>query len=308
MIEENVKGYMLSLLSIIIWGITYIFTKNLLQVLTPYEILFYRFSLAYIILFIIRPRFDFQIKLKEEFLFLGLGFFGVTSYFLLENLALKYTQASNVGLIVSSIPIFTAIIAHFMHKDEQFHKNLIFGFVSSIIGITIIIFNGDYSLNLSKLGDFLALLCALVWAIYSNLLKKVDKTISPILIAKKTFFYGLVMIIPIVIYNGIDFQISKLVRLNILGSLLFLSLFASVIAFIMWNKAIHLIGSIKTSNFIYLVPLITMISAYLVLSERITLTMIAGGCLILLGVYIGERNNLKIHKVKHHQSSIHDDV
>ncbi|PRX33613.1 drug/metabolite transporter (DMT)-like permease [Orenia metallireducens] len=290
--RNSIEGYLLAFFTVFIWATTYIFTKNLLKNLTPYEILFYRFTLAYLILCIIYPKFNFDINLKEELLFLTLGFLGVTAYYLLENIALKYTQASNVGLIVSSIPIFTATIAHFMHEDEPFHKHLLYGFIFSILGIFLVIFNGKYILNLNPLGDILALIAAIIFSIYSSLLKKTDNKLKQLLVIRKIFFYGLITMIPIVFYNNVRFEMAKLWQLNILSSFLFLSLLASILAFIMWSQAIKLIGATKTSTFIYLVPLITMISSSLFLAEEINGVMIGGGILILFGVYLSERRTI----------------
>lgn len=285
--RDSIKGYLLAFITVFIWATTYIFTKRLLRELTVYEILFFRFSLAYMLLLFIYPRFNFKINLKEEALFVSLGFLGVTSYYLLENIALNYTQASNVGLIVSSIPIFTAIIAHFMHEDEFFQKNLLYGSILSILGIFLVIFNGKYVLELNPVGDVLAFVCAIVFAIYSNLLKKVDSSLGRIFVIRKIFFYGLVTMTPIIFYNNI--QLQKMWDINILGGLLFLSILASILASLMWYNAIKLIGATKTSSFIYLVPLITMISSFVFLNEKINGIMIVGGILILSGVYLSER-------------------
>lgn len=287
--RDSINGYLLAFFTILIWSTTYIFTKNLLQELTPYEILFYRFGLAYLILWLISPKFDLDLSLKKEVFFFTLGLLGVTAYYLLENIALKYTQASNVGLIVSSIPMFTAVIAHFLHEDELFHKNIVYGFILSMFGIFLVIFNGKYILDLNPVGDILALLCAVIFAVYSNLLKKLNSGLRRILIIRKIFFYGLITMTPVIIYNNIEIQFKKLLDINILGGFLFLALLASILAFIMWYKAIELLGTIKTSSFIYLVPLITMVSSSIFLKEEINIIMITGGVLILFGVYLSER-------------------
>jgi len=288
--RNSIKGYLLAFFTVFIWATTYIFTKNLLKNLTPYEILFYRFTLAYLILSIISPKFKFDLNLKEESLFLILGFLGVTAYYLLENIALNYTQASNVGLIVSSIPIFTATIANFIHEDESFHKNLLYGFIFSILGTFLVIFNEKYILDLNPLGDILAFICAIIFSIYSNLLKKISNNLKPLFVIRKIFFYGIITMLPIILYKHIRFEILRLWNINIISSFLFLSLLASILAFIMWSQAIKLIGATKTSAFIYLVPLITMISSSLFLDEKINGVMIGGGVLILSGVYLSERS------------------
>lgn len=294
--RQELNGYAIAFITVLIWGTTYIFSKNLLNHLTPLEIVAYRFTLAYGVLLLLYPKFSFSYDWKVERLFFMLGLLGVTAYYILENVALSYTQASNVGLIVSSIPLFTAIVAHFMHKDEKFHKKQLYGFVFAIIGIFLVVFNGAYVLNLSPTGDLLALTCAIIWAFYSNLVKKVGSSMSPFLMARKTFFYGIVTMIPIVTFMGIGVPSQTITSFKVLGSLLYLSLIASLLGFVMWNKAIKMIGSVKTSVVIYLIPLISMVSALIFLKEQITTVMLLGGVLILFGVYVGteQKNNQSI--------------
>lgn len=106
-------GHLLALLTILIWGTTFISTKILLKDFTPVEILFFRFLIGYFVLLLIYSRPIRTTSFKEELLFISAGLCGVTLYFLIENIALVYTLASNVGVIVSIAPFFTAVIAHF---------------------------------------------------------------------------------------------------------------------------------------------------------------------------------------------------
>lgn len=289
--KENLIGNLLAGFTIFIWGITFITTKVLLKVLTPEEILVFRFVIAYLILMIFCPQ---RIKLgnfKEEIIFASLGLTGITLYFWIENLALKYTYASNVGLISSAIPIFTAIFAHYITKEEKFTMRFVIGFLFSMVGIFMIIYNGQV-LKLSPLGDLLALLTAVLFSIYSIILKFLKSTHSQIYITKKIFFYGVLFILPIAFLKNISVPNIANLSLYTIGNLLFLSIFASVLCFIMWNKAVVLIGSVKATNYIYFVPVITMVTSALFLKEKITIVMITGGILIFIGVYLnGKKSN-----------------
>lgn len=294
--NRTALGYLFAFLTIFIWSNTYIFTVKLLDVLKPLELLFFRFLAAFILLFICSPKLSF--KGKTEWLYVILGFLGVTLYYYLENAALQFTQASNVGLIVSIIPIFTAIIAHFMHNDESFRKELLFGFIVSMIGIALVILNGKLAFDINPLGDFLALLGAVVFAFYSNLLKKTDSQDSLMMIVKKIFLYGIVTMIPLLFITGTSLNGSKLLEPSIGLSLGFLAVFPSIAAFFMWHSAIKWIGATKTSNFIYLVPVITMLSARFFLNDQINAVMIIGALLILTGVYWSEnRVSAKFRKM-----------
>ncbi|MVX62630.1 EamA family transporter [Clostridium chromiireducens] len=292
---------LMAILTILIWGTTFISTKILLIELSPEEILSYRFFIAFLVLIVIFPKNFKFLPLKEEMLFVLLGASGISLYYWTENLALKYTYASNVGLISSSIPIFTALISHFIFKNEKFTVNMLFGFIIAFIGISIVIYNGKV-LRLNPRGDFMAIISAILFSVYSVLIKKVDNKYDQLLIVKKTFFYGVITMLPILFVTKVNITKVPNLRIDIILNLLFLSIFASVLCFLMWNKAVKVIGAVKTTNYIYFVPIITMISSSIVLGEKISGLMILGGMLIFCGVYVSQGKwgnnilNFKINK------------
>ncbi|MCO1603850.1 DMT family transporter [Desulfosporosinus nitroreducens] len=285
---RTLYGHLIALLTVSIWGTTFVFTKILLDDSTPVEILFYRFLIGYCALFLLYPRTHKTKGLKEELLFFGLGLSGVSLYFLLENTALQFTLAANVGLLSGTVPILTAIVSHFFTTDERFSRKLVWGFLVAFAGTAMVIFNAQVILNLNPLGDFLALMAPLAWAFYSILLKKVDHCYNPIFVTRKTFFYGLLTVIPIMIFQDANFMPEKIVSLQFGLNIGFLGLIASALCFVTWNRAVEIIGTIKASNYIYLVPLISMVTSILVLNEKVTNLAVAGGFLILTGVYISE--------------------
>ncbi len=289
--NRNWLGHALGLITMLIWGTTFIATKVLLTDLTPLAILFYRFSLGYLALWLIHPRAVRFRNLKEELLFAGLGLTGIALYYLLENIALQYTLASNVGLIIAAAPMLTAVIAHFGTGDERLRPGLVHGFLIAMTGVFLVIFNGSFVLRLNPLGDALAFLAALVWAVYSVLLKRVDPVVNPTVAVRKSFFYGLLLIAPLLAREraGFHFGIPGLPDWPLLLNLLFLGLAASALCFVMWGRAVRLIGAVAASNYIYLVPLITMLTSMIALRERVNGLMIFGGLLILGGVYLAER-------------------
>lgn len=282
-------GHGIAFLTVFTWGTTFVSTKIILKDLSPVELLFFRFLIAYITLLIIYPKFHPYQSLKEEILFFALGLTGISLYFLVQNIALQYTLTSNVGLIVSAAPILTAILAHYLTSEEKLSKNLIIGFIIAISGIFLVIFNGRFILNINPLGDFLAFAAACFWAIYSVLLKRVNPNYNTIYIVRKTFFYGLLSSLPFLLIFKADLQTNNPIHWTLILNILFLGLAASSLCFIMWNKAIQIIGIVKTSNYIYLVPLITMLNSMLFLGETINGLMVLGGLLVLSGVYVSEK-------------------
>lgn len=147
--NETALGHVLTLMTIIIWGTTFVSTKVLLEAFTPIEILFFRFTLGYLSLWAIYPRKGTYGTLRQELLFAAAGLCGVTLYFLLENIALTYTFASNVGVIISIAPFFTAFLANWLLDGEPLRKRFFVGFAAALTGIILIGLNGNFVLKLN---------------------------------------------------------------------------------------------------------------------------------------------------------------
>ncbi|MEK3864433.1 DMT family transporter [Paenibacillus sp. FSL H7-0716] len=283
-------GHLLALLTILIWGTTFISTKILLKDFMPVEILFFRFLIGYFVLLLIYSRPIRTTSFKEELLFIAAGLCGVTLYFLIENIALVYTLASNVGVIVSIAPFFTAVIAHFFLEEEKFHRQFFIGFLIALAGIILIGLNGSYLLQLNPIGDLLALLAPVVWAIYSVLMRKISLLkVHTIGATRRVFFYGLLFMLPTLFLFDFQLGLSRFKEISNVAHLLFLGLGASALCFLTWNKAVGILGAVKTSVYIYIVPVITVAASALVLNEKITWAILTGTFLTLTGSYISER-------------------
>lgn len=209
--NQKKLGHITAFITIFIWGTTFISTKILLVDFEPIEILFIRFVIGFIALVFTSRKFMKHTTLKQELIFMGAGLTGVCLYYLMENIALTYTSASNVGVIISISPFFIALLSQlFMKDEEKLHRNFFIGFVISLVGIALLSFQGS-ELEFNPLGDFLAILAALLWAIYALLTKKISGFgYSTILTIRRTFFYGIVFIIPTLFFFDFDISITKM--------------------------------------------------------------------------------------------------
>ena len=287
-------GHLIALLTVLIWGTTFISTKILLKDFSPVEILLIRFVLGFLVLTAIYPRWlPFKEK-KQEILFMLAGLCGICLYYLLENIALVYTQASNVGVIISAAPFFTAIAARFIIGDERLNWNFFVGFVLAMIGICCISFSGQAALQLNPLGDILALLAAIVWALYSILVRLLNYyDCNMIQATQRIFAYGIVFMLPITFYDGFDISIFLYLEPVNLFNLLYLGIGASALCFVMWNWAVKMLGAVKSSVYIYLVPVITVATAYIVLDEQLAPVALCGVFLTLAGLIVSQYRELK---------------
>jgi len=282
-------GHIFTFITVAIWSVAFVSNKALLEYMTPIENMICRFAIAYLLLLIIHPKWQLPKSIKDELYFVLLGFLGIFLYFILENFALKYTQASNVGLFMGAIPIFTALFAHILTHDENISPKLIWAFIISMLGMGMILLEGSrFELRLQ--GDLLALGGAIVFALYSVVLKLAPKGYHYIVITRKSFIYGLALMLMYYSLYGQNPDYSVLIIPTVMYNLAFLGILSSGLAFILWHQGIERIGSIGASNYIYLVPLLTSVAGIIILDEVLTFQMIGGGVLILLGLHLSQKD------------------
>jgi drug/metabolite transporter (DMT)-like permease len=288
--QNKGMGHLTALLTIIVWGTTYISTKVLLRDFQPIEILLIRTVLGYILLWLVRPG---KIKLQQnshEWIMAGAGLSGICLYYLLENIALTYTLASNVGVIISAAPFFTALLSHlFLKEDGRLHLSFFVGFVFAMIGIAMMSFGGSEGMHLNPKGDLLALIAAFMWACYSILTKKISGYGYPtIQMTRHMFGYGVLFMLPAAVIFGFHPSLSALARPVNLLNILFLGVVASAVCFVTWNFAVKVLGAVRTSVYIYVTPVVTIITSVLILHEKITGVAVAGAGLALAGLILSE--------------------
>lgn len=282
--------HVLALVTAAVWGSTFVSTKILLtNGLSPAQIMVIRFSIAYLLILLLSHRPLFSRKLSDELLMIGAGITGGSLYFLAENSALIYTQASNVAIIIAVTPLLTAIAAHFFSRGERFSRTLATGSVIALAGVVLVVLNGRFVLHLNPKGDMLTIAAAVLWALYSIIIVRLQRRYSSLFITRKVFFYGIVTLLPYLFIHEAALDFGLLLRPAVIGNLLFLGLIASFACYWAWNAAIARIGSVNASNYLYLNPVVALITSTIVLDERITVTALIGTALIMLGVAVCEK-------------------
>lgn len=290
--EQKFFGYFLTAVCVFLWGITFVCTKYLLRSFTPLEILFYRFIAAYVGLWLLRPKFE-KIALRDNILFALAGFSGVILYQLFENIAINYTNASNVSVIVSICPLFTAIFSQIFLKEKHLSIWFIIGFIISITGVTLVCLNGNAVLEFNPKGDFLALFSAVCWGLYSVVISIINrKNYDQICATRRIFFFAVIMMIPLMLFTNQNSPVENSIRfsnpLNI-TYMLFLGIIASGFCFSAWNKACKIVGTVKASCGLYLIPVVTIIFAFFALDEKITLFGALGAAITIIGLFVSEK-------------------
>lgn len=292
--NKRLLGHIAAIFTIIVWGTTFISTKVLLTDFQPVEILFVRLLLGLMALFIASPRPMKGVTLKQELTFAAAGLTGITMYYLMENIALNLTMASNVGVIVSISPFFTVILASIFLKSEgKLRLNFFLGFVVAMIGIALISFNGA-KLQLNPMGDFLCVGCAFVWGWYSILSKKIGEFgYSVIQTTRKIFIYGILFMVPTLLFFDFNLDFGKLMEPKYLLNYIYLGLCASATCFATWNFAVKSLGAVRTSIYIYLIPVITIVASTLILKEPVTWMSAVGTVFAIAGLFLSEYRGKK---------------
>lgn len=231
---------------------------------------------------------------KDELLMIGLGVTGGSAYFYTENEALRFSTATNVSLIVCSCPLVTTLLFRFVFKELHLSMTLKVGAVLAFVGMAVVVLNGQFVLLLSPLGDTLAFCACLSWAVYSILMKYVTGHYDSVFITRKVFFYGLLTILPYYIIVPDFPSVHELLQPEVFGNLLFLAVIASLVCFVAWNWALHHLGSIRVTNYVYVNPVSTILFASWILNEPITPYFIIGTFLILLGLYLSNLNKSQV--------------
>ncbi len=288
--NKRLAGHLTALFTIIIWGTTFISTKVLLADFKPVEILFFRFVLGFAALILACPSRMKGVGRMQEITFVLAGLSGVCLYYLLENIALTYTMASNVGVIISVAPFFTAILSRLFLKSEgKLRANFFIGFVVAMAGVALISFNGS-RLELNPEGDVLAVLAAFVWACYSVLTRKISSFGYPVILTtRRTFFYGILFMAPALFFFDFEMRLERFSDMTHLINILYLGLGASALCFVTWNLALKVLGAVKTSVYIYMVPVITVVTSVLVLREPVTWASLAGTILAVAGLFLSSK-------------------
>jgi drug/metabolite transporter (DMT)-like permease len=292
--------HLLALVTVGIWGMTFISTRVLLNHgFNPQEIFLLRFVMAYVGIWFFSPRKLWCDNWKDEALALVLGITGGSLYFVTENTAIHLTLVTNVAFIVCTAPLLTTLLAWAVRRyrrggsladgEEGSSRRLLVGSLMALVGVALVVFNGSVLLHIHPLGDLLSFSAALCWAIYSVILQEIGHRYNMIFLTRKIFFYGLLTILPFFLVNPWSVSWQQFSPPAVWFNLLFLGVFASLLCFYVWNVVLRRLGAVSSSNYLYLNPLFTFVGSMLFLDEPVSLMALLGVALVLCGIYLSER-------------------
>lgn len=285
--------HVLAICTIVFWGTSFVSTKVLINHgFSAVQIFTIRFAATYLMLLFaglrhLKFRAD---SLKDELFFVLGGITGCTIYFWAENTALTISQSSNVSLIVCTNPLLILLAGIFIFRREKLLPRQIAGSLITFVGMILVVLNGKFVLKLSPVGDLLAFCSAIAWTVYAYSTEKVRSKYSTLFAIRKIFFYGFLTSLPIFLFdlnkNPIPWDSFK--EPVVIGNFLCLCIFSNLFGYLIWNKVMDKLGTVLASNYIFALPLITIITAALTIGEHISAVAIAGAAAIVTGMIMAE--------------------
>lgn len=287
-LENKSTGHLAAIFTVSVWGATFISTKVLLRHFTPVEILLLRFALGLAALWLASPG---PMPLKDKrhaAYFAGAGLSGLVLYYLCENIALNYGDASLIGVMVSCAPLFAGIFGA-VFLGARLKPGFFAGFAVAILGLALIAGSGGGSGHVQPQGAALAFCAAVAWGAYSTLTRRIADCGYPTLGAtRRIFAWGVALMLPAAAAMGFRPGAVLTAGAADVANLLFLGLGASALCFLTWNFAVKLLGSVKACVYIYASPAVTVVLAALILGERMDAMSVCGTILVVAGLLLSE--------------------
>lgn len=277
--------------AIFIWGFAYVVTKSGLSTVPPMLFALLRYAVASVLLVPLAlargglSRLPRPVPWKTLLL---MSLTGVTVYYILFNLALAYTTASQTALIQSAFPAIVAIMA-FVWLHEHVSKRRVVGIILAVIGVVLIVTNteADSGARDPLLGNALAFASVLVWGVYTILAKRISNA-DPIAVTATISLIGTILLIPAVMVEGANVSLASIPTSGWVP-ILYLGALASATGYLLYSRALRDIDASLVGTFINLSPVIGVVAGVVVLGESITVPAVIGGILVLAGVWISSR-------------------
>ncbi|MGA9138915.1 MAG: DMT family transporter [Methanocella sp.] len=276
------------------WGASFIANDIALRSILPIEIASLRFFIAAPLLAALALLWKgpgiFRMEKNDLPAIIVMAVTGVTLQYILQVTAQSYTTAINLSLILNLSTFFILFLGA-LFLGERLTASRVIGAFVGFGGVALLVSGGTLAFSLGQVGDAVAVFCALLWAVYSIVGKKIAGKYHPLAILVWVFAIGAVCMMPFYVltpHGGLS-----IIPVSAWGAILFLAVFCSIIAYLVYNLALETMDASQVALFIYLIPLATIILSWVILGKGLTLASGFGGLLVLAGMWIAERNTRK---------------
>ncbi len=282
--------YILLILTALFWSGNFVLSRGMHAAIPPFTLSFWRWAVALLILCCFGLRHllaERQFALEHKRFIIIQGVVGVAGFNSLIYMALQTTTAINAVLVNSCIPVIIVVLSWVMYKDRLSIRQCL-GVATSLSGVVLIISGGQPATLLQlqfNRGDILVFIAAVCWGYYSAHLKKYPQGLHPLAYQVAIVMVGLTILLPLYLQEISTGKTMTVSPASII-TILYVAVFASVLAFIFWNRAVTMLGANIAGPFIHLMPVFSTILAVLFLGETLTSTHIQAICLIFSGILL----------------------
>ena len=294
----NLTGILSLIFAMIIWASSFVALKSAIGEIGPYTVIFLRMIFASLcFLYFIKRFMRYEFTKKDIKYIALLGLFEPCLYFLFEAKALQLTSASQAGMVASLMPLITALFAGWLLK-EMITQKLIFGSFLAMIGVIWLSVNSTSSVTAPNplLGNFLELCAMSCGAGYTIVARYLSSKFDAVFITAVQSFIGAIFFLPFFGYEMVTLDMTF--PLEALMWIAYLGVVVTLGGYGLYNYALTKIEASKAAVFVNLIPVFTMILAFLILNEKLTQTQLIASAVILVGVFISQMKPLKRKKTK----------
>jgi drug/metabolite transporter (DMT)-like permease len=299
---KTAKVYLFAVLSMMFWGLSFVWFKIVVKWYEPITIIFLRLVLSGALMmgFMLLTRTWQTIKREHLKYFLLLSLSQPFCYFLGESFGLKQVSPTIASVIIATIPLFSPIVAYYLIR-EKVTMPVVIGIITSFAGILFMLLNPDLSLNAAPKGVFLLFVAVFSAVFYSVIIRKISHEYNPVTIITHQNLIGAVYFLPLfLIFDFRNFITVKPTRELILA-MLQLAFFASTLAYVFFIVAIKGIGMIKANIFANLIPVFTGIFSFFILGEKFTVNKVIGMIMVMVGVFISQSGMMAKIMIRNNQ-------
>lgn len=282
--------YWLLTLMVFFWSLNYVMGKIALREFPPVLLATFRTAIAGVVilpLYLLRRRHASKWNFREGLLLLVLGVGGVALNQVFFVLGLSRTSVAHSAILIGLTPVQVLLLAAITGQEKLTWRKVV-GLVVALAGVGVLQLTHESARGPSILGDVFILLCGLSLAVYTVFGKEVSARHDAITMNTFAYVGGAIVLSPAIVWNARHFDFTA-VSASAWLSVAYMAVFSSVVSYLIYNSALSHIAASRVSAFSYLQPLLATLLAIPILGEHVTIYLLAGGALVLAGVYITER-------------------
>lgn len=296
---KSFKLYASIVLAMVFWSFSFIWTRVAIQSFPPMTLITLRLLIASVLLYVVTKasgRFQ-PLRRKDIKMFVLLAFFEPFLYYVGETFGLTMVESTLAAVIVSTIPLFAPVLAFFILRERISWANIL-GIMVSLVGVFFVIYEPGGGFQANPWGVALMFLAVFAAICYATTLRKISTHYSTLNVIFYQSLLGLAFFIPTFFLT--DFPTIQTIRVTneALLALGMLSVFASVVAFVLFAGAVRQVGVTRTNVFVNLIPVFTAIFSWIILDEILTVGKWLGISVVVLGLFVSQWGKISFKKVK----------